>query len=88
MSTSDLPTRLAVVRDTIRTEFTRDHADPWIVAYSGGKDSTLLLHLVWEVAAAAQPERRRPIYVVANDTLVESCGVTHRRGACRPWFYR
>ena len=72
MNNSDLPARLAIVRDTIRAEFTRDHTDPWIVAYSGGKDSTLLLHLVWEVAAATEPERRRPLYVVANDTLVES----------------
>ena len=72
MSISDLPARLAAVRDTIRTEFTRDDAEPWIVAYSGGKDSTLLLQLVWEAAAAAGPERRRPIYVVSNDTLVES----------------
>ena len=72
MSISDLPARLAAVHDTIRTEFTRDDAEPWIVAYSGGKDSTLLLQLVWEAAAAAGPERRRPIYVVSNDTLVES----------------
>ena len=72
MSISDLPARLAAVRDTIQTEFTRDDAEPWIVAYSGGKDSTLLLQLVWEAAAAAGPERRRPIYVVSNDTLVES----------------
>ena len=72
-STSDLPARLAVVRETLRTEFTKEHEDPWIVAYSGGKDSTLLLHLVWEVAAAIPPaEPRRPIYIVSNDTLVES----------------
>lgn len=56
MSISDLPARLAAVRDTIRTEFTRDDAEPWIVAYSGGKDSTLLLQLVWEAAAAAGSE--------------------------------
>ena len=71
-TSSGLPARLAAVRRTIRTEFTRGDGDPWIVAYSGGKDSTLLLHLVWEVAAATRPERRRPLYVVANDTLVES----------------
>ena len=71
-SSRGLPARLAAVRRTIRTEFTRGDGDPWIVAYSGGKDSTLLLHLVWEVAAATKPERRRPLYVVANDTLVES----------------
>ena len=72
-SSSNVPARLAAVRETLRAEFTRGHADPWIVAYSGGKDSTLLLHLVWEAAAgvpAGAP--RRPVYVVSNDTLVES----------------
>ena len=72
-SNSDVPARLTAVQDTMRAEFTRRHADPWIVAYSGGKDSTLLLHLAWEIAAAVPPgEPRRPIYVVSNDTLVES----------------
>ena len=71
--TRDVPARLAAVRETMYAEFTRDHEDPWIVAYSGGKDSTLLLHLVWEIAATV-PTRKplRPIYIVSNDTLVES----------------
>ena len=70
---SDVPARLDAVRKTVHAEFTREHSDPWVVAYSGGKDSTLLLHLVWEVAAALPPSApRRPIYVVSNDTLVES----------------
>ena len=51
-SSSDVPARLAAVRETMHAEFTREHADPWIVAYSGGKDSTLLLQLAWEIAAA------------------------------------
>ena len=72
-SNSDVPARLTAVQHTMRAEFTRPHADPWIVAYSGGKDSTLLLHLAWEIAAAVPPgEPRRPIFVVSNDTLVES----------------
>ena len=69
---NDVPARLAAALDTIRAAFAEPDAEPWIVAYSGGKDSTLLLQLVWEVAAAAEPVRRRPIYVVSNDTLVES----------------
>ena len=32
---------------SITTEYRKKHSDPWIVAYSGGKDSTLLLQLVW-----------------------------------------
>lgn len=71
--TNAAPARFAAVRGTMRAEFAREHADPWIVAYSGGKDSTLLLHLVWEIAASAPPGAPgRQIYVVSNDTLVES----------------
>ena len=54
-------------------EYRKKHSDPWIVAYSGGKDSTLLLHLTWEIMLSLPPEeRRREIHVMANDTLVES----------------
>ena len=60
-------------RATMYAEFIREHEDPWIVAYSGGKDSTLLLQLVWEVAAAVPAAApRRATYIVSNDTLVES----------------
>ena len=57
----------------IRKEYLREHNDPWVVAYSGGKDSTLLLQMTWEVMASLpDSERRRKVYVVGNDTLVES----------------
>jgi len=49
------------------------HSSPWIVGFSGGKDSTLVLQLVFEVLLQLAPEqRRRPIHVLSNDTLVES----------------
>ena len=65
--------RLTVTMDAIRKEYLRRHIDPWVVAYSGGKDSTLLLQLTWEVVASLPPcDRRRKVYVVGNDTLVES----------------
>ena len=65
--------RLDAVREVMLSEYRKRHNDPWIVAYSGGKDSTLLLHLVWEIILSLPPEeRRREIHVVANDTLVES----------------
>ncbi len=71
--TDDVVTRLNAVRAVLSAEYRKRHDDPWIVAYSGGKDSTLLLQLVWEtVAALPPPERRRTIYVIGNDTLVES----------------
>ena len=46
---------------------------PWIVGFSGGKDSTLVAHLVVEhLLSLPRSERTRPVHVVANDTLVES----------------
>jgi len=59
--------------DVIRREYIRRHSDPWVVAYSGGKDSTLLLQLVWEVLASLPDDmKNRKVYVIGNDTLVES----------------
>jgi len=46
---------------------------PWIVGYSGGKDSTLLLHLVMEMLLELAPsDRARTVHIVCNDTRVES----------------
>ena len=46
---------------------------PWIVGYSGGKDSTAVLSLVW-LAISRLPieERRKEIHVISTDTLVEN----------------
>jgi DNA sulfur modification protein DndC len=48
---------------------------PWIVGFSGGKDSTVLLMLTWiamqELREDRKPLRRR-VYVVCNDTMVEN----------------
>ena len=88
-SSNDVPAHLGAVFDTIRTAFLEPDTEPWIVAYSGGKDSTLLLHLVWEVVVAAGPARRRPIYVVSNDTLVESpLVIGHLRRSLDVFGYR
>lgn len=46
---------------------------PWIVGFSGGKDSTILLQLVWETLITIPSEnRKRHIYVICNNTLVEN----------------
>lgn len=50
-----------------------DNPRPWILGFSGGKDSTLLLQLVWLAVKKIDPIlRSRHIYVVCNDTLVEN----------------
>lgn len=50
-----------------------DSLRPWIIGFSGGKDSTALLQLVWyALLDIPQESRRREVYVVCNDTLVEN----------------
>lgn len=46
---------------------------PWVIGYSGGKDSTCTLQLVWSALLALPPEKRtKPVYVISSDTLVET----------------
>jgi len=51
---------------------------PWIIGFSGGKDSTVLLTLVWialQRIRESMPhpyQLRRPVHVVCNDTMVEN----------------
>jgi len=69
----DIPAKLAAIRSELEDEYLQGHSKPWIVAFSGGKDSTLLLHLVFEMLLGLDPEKRaRRVHVVGNDTLVES----------------
>jgi DNA sulfur modification protein DndC len=65
--------RYALAAAEIREEYLADHEFPWIVGFSGGKDSTLVLQLVVEVLLSLPPsQRKRPVHVLTNDTLVES----------------
>lgn len=48
-------------------------AIPWVVGYSGGKDSTATLQLIWNAISALPPEKRtKTIHVITTDTLVEN----------------
>ena len=64
---------LESVRKEFLDEYRQSHSAPWIIGYSGGKDSTLVAHLAFEMLMELPPsERVRPVHVVGNDTLVES----------------
>ncbi|MFC5703047.1 DNA phosphorothioation system sulfurtransferase DndC [Cohnella faecalis] len=46
---------------------------PWVVGYSGGKDSSATLQLVWYAISKLPVEsRHKTIHVISTDTLVES----------------
>ena len=64
--------------DAIRQNITEEYLSetqhyPWIVTFSGGKDSTLVAHLVFDMLLSLPPMlRTRQVFFVSNDTLVES----------------
>lgn len=63
---------IAALIDEIQTMYRADGI-PWVVGYSGGKDSSAVLQLVW-MALEGLPDdaRQKPVYVISTDTLVEN----------------
>lgn len=48
-------------------------AIPWVIGYSGGKDSTATLQLIWDaIAKLPISKRKKVIHVITTDTLVEN----------------
>lgn len=63
---------LSTVLDEIRSVYLAD-SRPWVIGYSGGKDSTTAVQLVWYALAKLPVEQRqKSVYVIASDTLVET----------------
>ena len=60
------------VIETIKELYCEDKI-PWICGYSGGKDSTAVVQLVW-YALSELPEEKltKTVHVISTDTLVES----------------
>ena len=87
---SSIKHAVALLVDEIRELYLADSV-PWIVGYSGGKDSTATLQLVWLAVSGLEPSKRtKQIHVISTDTLVENPVVaawvtrsleTMRRGA-------
>ena len=62
------------IRQNIAEEYLSETQHyPWIVTFSGGKDSTLVAHLVFDMLLSLPPMlRTRQVFFISNDTLVES----------------
>lgn len=71
---ADLKLKLQSIQKELLEEYKSEkHKSPWIVGYSGGKDSTLIVQLVLEMILDMAPsERIREVHILCNDTLVES----------------
>jgi len=64
--------RLEARYEEIRTVYLRDQR-PWVIGYSGGKDSTTALQLIWYAFSKLPREQRaKPLYIISSDTLVET----------------
>jgi len=69
---SDLVEDIRALTAEIQQLYCQDSL-PWIIGYSGGKDSTAILQLVWGAIAALPVEQRtKTIHVITTDTLVEN----------------
>ena len=69
---------LANVYDEICQVYLSDNR-PWIIGFSGGKDSTCLVQLVWNALSKLPAEKlQKTIYVISSDTLVESPQISER----------
>ena len=59
--------------DTIQKLYCADDI-PWVIGYSGGKDSSAALQIVWMAIETLPDEekKRKDIHIINTDTLVES----------------
>ena len=58
--------------ETIQNLYLSDDI-PWMIGYSGGKDSTAAVQLVWmAIENLSENERKKSIHIMNTDTLVES----------------
>src|SRR5690554_533664 len=57
----------------IKQLYLSDHI-PWVIGYSGGKDSTAILQLVWYALQELKQEGNchKDVHVISTDTLVEN----------------
>ncbi len=59
------------IKSALRQLYTQDDR-PWLVGFSGGKDSTMLASLVFDTVLSLSPDKRiKPISVLCTDTRVE-----------------
>lgn len=55
------------------TRVYKNDSRPWVIGYSGGKDSTTVVLLAFKMLESLPPnERHKPVYVISSDTLIEN----------------
>ena len=60
------------IYDEIKSVYLAD-SRPWILGFSGGKDSTCMVQLVWNALSDLPSEQlHKKIFIISSDTVVES----------------
>jgi len=69
-----LQSKIDTLLEHLKKEFLTD-SRPWVVTFSGGKDSTTVLHLVIQMLIELREEKKhitlKKVYIVSSDTGVE-----------------
>lgn len=64
--------QITAAKNLIKEVYLSDDT-PWVVGYSGGKDSTVVIQLVFESLSELPKEQlHKKVYVISSDTLVET----------------
>ncbi len=64
--------------EEIREVYLSDNR-PWIIGFSGGKDSTCMVQIVWHALSELPVEKlQKKIFIISSDTLVESPRIVER----------
>ena len=64
--------KLSEIYDEICKVYLSDNR-PWILGFSGGKDSTCMVQIIWDALARLKPSQvTKKIFIISSDTLVES----------------
>ena len=66
------------ILEDLRTAYLGDNR-PWVVGFSGGKDSTILVQFVYMMLLSLKPEeRRKKVFILTSDTKVEMPSIVER----------
>lgn len=68
----DIQSKINNIIEEMKIVYKNDNR-PWIIGYSGGKDSTVVVQLVFMMLQSLKPEElHKDVYVVSSDTLIEN----------------
>lgn len=72
LNMNELDKKINAILDEMELVYKND-SRPWIIGYSGGKDSTTVVQLVFMMLQRLpEQERKKKVYVVSSDTLIEN----------------